>query len=243
MSNTFVSSPHPKDREWLKASRQAMIVEAIRDTDKTGTLTCWERSTPQNSWQPAGPGKAVSLGRTGMVPGNGLVIWDSGQLKREGDGKTPVGIFSADMAFGYATPAEAAFVKLPYLMVEARHFCVDDPGSRHYNRIVDADLIVEKDWSSAEEMLRQDGLYRWGIFPGYNTRHVEAEAGSCIFLHLWRGPEHPTEGCTAMALADMENLLQWIDPVRCPVLVQGTVKQLPGLCNEIGLKWQADIAG
>lgn len=243
MSRTFDLSPHPKDRELIQASCQAMVVEANHDTDITGTLTCWERSSPRDTWRPAGPGIAVTLGRTGMVPGNGLVSWNSGQLKREGDGKTPVGIFSVDMVFGYATPDKAAFVKLPYLMVEARHFCVDDPESRHYNRIVDSNVVAEKDWISAEEMLRKDGLYLWGIVPGYNTRHVEPGGGSCIFLHLWRSPDSPTEGCTAMEQSDMESLLCWLDPARSPVLVQGTVHELPELCKEIGLHWQAETAG
>ena len=243
MLHTFFPSSHPKDLELLRAACQAMVVEALRDTDTTGTLSRWKRPNTGESWQPVGSKIPVTLGRNGLVPGNGLVIWDSSPLKQEGDGKTPVGIFSIDMAYGYATPAEASFVKLPYLQVEAKHFCVDDPRSRHYNRIVDVGHVAEKDWSSAEDMLRQDGLYRWGIVPGYNIRHVEPGAGSCIFMHLWRSPESPTEGCTAMEQSDMESLLRWLDSARNPVLVQGTVRDLPQLCLEIGLTWQADIAG
>jgi D-alanyl-D-alanine dipeptidase len=39
-------------------------------------------------------------------------------------------------------------------------------------------------------------------------------------MHIWRGPGQPTVGCTAMAQADLESLLGWLDPERKPLLVQ-----------------------
>ncbi|MNP67760.1 hypothetical protein D3C76_1636250 [compost metagenome] len=76
-----------------------------------------------------------------------------------------------------------------------------------------------KDWNSAERMRRQDELYRQGIFIQHNTP-ASPDAGSCIFLHIWRGPTTPTRGCTAMDPADIAALFNWLDPRQAPLLVQ-----------------------
>jgi D-alanyl-D-alanine dipeptidase len=69
-------------------------------------------------------------------------------------------------------------------------------------------------------MRRADDLYRWGILVDHNANPPVAGGGSCIFMHIWRGPGQPTVGCTAMAQADLELLLGWLDPERKPLLVQ-----------------------
>jgi D-alanyl-D-alanine dipeptidase len=136
--------------------------------------------------------------------------------KREGDGCSPAGIFRIGPAFGYAPAAPA--IRLPYQPLTPSTIAIDDPASTHYNRIVDAQRAA-CDWKSREMMLRQDGLYLQGAVIGHNPHNVPG-AGSCIFLHLWRSPGHPTAGCTAMAGEDLRNLLEWLDPAAEPRLVQ-----------------------
>ncbi|HEX3009156.1 MAG TPA: hypothetical protein VHO90_16250, partial [Bacteroidales bacterium] len=46
--------------------------------------------------------------------------------------------------------------------------------------------------------------------------------GSCIFLHVWSGPESFTAGCTSMSLENMKRLALWMDANKKPVLVQLT---------------------
>jgi hypothetical protein len=79
---------------------------------------------------------------------------------------------------------------------------------------------VSPDWTGSERMLRPDELYRWGILVDHNTNPAVAGGGSCIFMHIWRGPGKPTVGCTAMPQAEIESLLGWLDPSRGPLLVQ-----------------------
>jgi len=86
-----------------------------------------------------------------------------------------------------------------------------------------------------------DDLYKWGVMVRYNGDAL-AGAGSCIFLHIWRNPESPTEGCTAMAEEDLLAILGWLeqgsgggpdpDPRRGPLLVQGTRAYLKSLRAE-----------
>jgi L,D-peptidoglycan transpeptidase YkuD (ErfK/YbiS/YcfS/YnhG family) len=58
------------------------------------------------------------------------------------------------------------------------------------------------------------------VVVGYNTSPTRSGAGSCIFLHIWDGPEQGTAGCTAMEPIRIETLLRWLDPKKAPVLVQ-----------------------
>jgi D-alanyl-D-alanine dipeptidase len=69
-------------------------------------------------------------------------------------------------------------------------------------------------------MLRPDGLYRWGLVVDHNAEPVIAGGGSCIFMHIWLGPDMGTTGCTAMAQEQLESVLARLDPARRPLLVQ-----------------------
>ncbi len=108
---------------------------------------------------------------------------------------------------------------MPYLSLAPSVECVDDARSKFYNRVVDRATVVA-DWSSSEQMLRPDGLYRWGLMVDHNAEPVAAGGGSCIFIHIWMGPGVGTTGCTAMAQEHLEELLARLDPARRPLLVQ-----------------------
>ena len=97
---------------------------------------------------------------------------------------------------------------------------MEDSDSRYYNQLVDA-TQVQPDWKARETMLRSDEQYKWGIFVKQNVP-AEPKGGSCIFFHLWRAPGSGTLGCTAMAEADLLQLMQWLDPKKKPLLMQMT---------------------
>ena len=145
-----------------------------------------------------------------------------GSEKREGDGRAPAGMFAISALFG-AAGAESNLVrtaKLPYLPATADHKCVDDPASAYYNRIVDQAAVAQPDWASCENMLRSDQRYIVGAVVAHNAAPPVAGCGSCIFLHVWEAPGMPTAGCTAMSLADMTEIVGWLDGAAAPLLVQ-----------------------
>jgi D-alanyl-D-alanine dipeptidase len=141
--------------------------------------------------------------------------------KREGDGKAPAGAFPLGTAFGFASSAAAVGTRLPYLPLVETTECVDDTASAHYNAIVDRARVPRVDWASSERM-RSIDLYRLGVVVDYNVRPPAAGRGSCIFLHVWRGPGSSTAGCTAMPEPALAELVRWLDPARRPALVQLT---------------------
>ena len=160
----------------------------------------------------------VVVGKKGMGWGRGLhSYWHlPGEHKKEGDAKAPAGLFSLSSLFGKAVPKQTL---MPFLAVEEAHICVDDVASYFYNVIVDEREVV-KDWKSAEEMKRSDGLYDLGVVIDHNSDPVTPGMGSCIFMHRWRDPGKGTAGCTAMSPENLERLTLWLDVECDPHLVQ-----------------------
>lgn len=159
-----------------------------------------------DNWQMAfGPIDAV-IGRNGFAP--------KGE-KREGDGKTPSGIYPLKMTFGYD---ETVKTKMPYRQALAYDIWVDDPQADDYNRWT---KIQETKAASYEMMKREDDQYKYGIVIEYNTDPVIKGNGSAIFLHIWKGKDIPTAGCVAVSEEDMIKILSWLDPAASPLILTG----------------------
>ena len=131
--------------------------------------------------------------------------------------RSPAGAFRLGEAFGYAK--DAALIDMPYMQLTDTTAGVDDIHSRYYNRIIEARNIQDKDWSSAEVMHRSDELYRWGLVIEDNWENIPY-AGSCIYMHIWRGPGQGTAGCTAMSSENLLTILHWLRESKHPLLVQ-----------------------
>jgi L,D-peptidoglycan transpeptidase YkuD (ErfK/YbiS/YcfS/YnhG family) len=146
------------------------------------------------------------IGRSGFADPGG---------KKEGDGKTPSGVFRLETAFGYLPTAPT---RMAYRQATAEDLWVDDTDSPDYNRWVKRGETA----AAYEEMRRGDDLYKYGVVIEYNTEPVVRGNGSAIFLHIWSGEGQPTAGCVAMAEPDLLRILGWLDPAKKPVTVMGT---------------------
>ena len=206
-------------------ARQLVVVGARAWDSDSGTLRRFARGGADEPWRAVGRIVPVSVGRAGMAWGLGLhAMPNSGPRKAEGDGKAPAGVFRLTAAFGY--DAKPKGVMLPYIRARSGVEAVDDPHSRYYNRIVDRARIAKPDWHSSEKMRLPGDDYRFGVVVAHNPRCTPG-AGSCIFLHVWRGAGGGTAGCTAMPTADIVELQRWLDPRAHPVLMQAPREFLP----------------
>jgi D-alanyl-D-alanine dipeptidase len=205
----------------LDRSRQCVVVLTENWASTTGVLHSFERDELAAGWKEQGAEIAVVVGKNGLGEGRGLVDLDfmEAPAKKEGDNRAPAGIFRLSSAFGYAAAGAAAWVKLSYLALSKQIEGIDDPNSRFYNKLVDRSKVAKIDWRSSEQMRRDDLLYKWGVVVDHNAGAIPG-AGSCIFLHVWKGSASPTAGCTAMPESDLVRLLRWLDPARDPILVQ-----------------------
>lgn len=205
----------------IPSTARQLITGVVADWDATRvTLRRWRRE--DGAWRADGEPWQGVIGKTGAAWGHGLhgagaPEGRGGPIKREGDGKSPAGVFELRGAYGYAAKAPRNTL-LPYAQLTADWQCIDDPGSRHYTQLVDLSRGIVVDWTSAEQMRRADALYTWVIDVAHN-RSATPGAGSCIFFHVWRGPSSPTVGCTAMAERALTALMRGLDPAAVYVLL------------------------
>lgn len=188
----------------LPAGAAQVLLVSGRDPSPSALVFALEKK--DGKWSEALPPIPSAIGRSGLAaPGE----------KREGDGRTPSGVFRLERAFGYGS---AAPTRLQYRQATEEDLWVDDPSSPDYNRWV---RRGETSAASYEEMRRRDDQYKYGIVIEYNTRPVVPGRGSAIFFHIWKGEGRPTAGCVAMAEEDLLKVLGWLDPAKRPVAVLG----------------------
>ena len=207
----------------LRGAQQLVLVTTGGWDENQGILRRFERPDDSTQWREVAA-FPVSIGRNGSAWGTGLHAagdQDEGPRKREGDGRSPAGVFALGTAFGYADTVASG---LPYQAMTRDDWCMDVPASPYYNRIVDARQVGAAAVAGSSEPMRLDlhrngnPSYRLGFVIEHNPGNVP-QGGSCIFAHLWRAPGEPTAGCTAMADADMEAMLEWLDADKAPRFV------------------------
>jgi hypothetical protein len=224
LSSTAIGIAQAPGAKPLDSSTQMVVVTTADWSTVQGRLQRFERAHLGDPWNPVGSPIAIVVGKKGMGWGAGILSTDDpavrslqDPIKKEGDGKSPAGIFSIGTAFGYAAQPPSGW-KMPYISLTSSVECVDDSASHFYNRIVDR-ATVSPDWHSSELMSQAGEAYRWGAVIDQNSAAVP-QGGSCVFLHIWGGPDVGTSGCTAMPQEQLEPILAWLDPARSPILVQ-----------------------
>ncbi len=161
------------------------------------------------------------LGKKGLAWGRGLhpIPPDAENLKKEGDGKTPAGVFKIGGAFGYDENIER-HPKTPYLKVTPFDMWVEDPLSAHYNRHL---RIAPKEhlssWEKKQQMKQNDPAHALKLLILHNSPpDVAPHRGSAIFFHIWREDgTKPTTGCTVMDEKHLRKMISWIDPDKNPL--------------------------
>jgi L,D-peptidoglycan transpeptidase YkuD (ErfK/YbiS/YcfS/YnhG family) len=203
-----------------QTSRQLVLVTVADWNTDHGMLRTYTRGA--NGWVAAGVAAPVTIGKTGAGWGLGLnAPQTGGPVKREGDNRSPAGVFRIGDTFGYAASVDTA---MPYLALNATEYCVDVSGAAHYNRIVDANVVGANAVKGSTEPMRRDlhadgdQRYRMGFVIEQNPQ-AKPLAGSCIFAHLWKSPTDSTAGCTAMTPAVMQSLLAWLRPEDQPIFI------------------------
>jgi L,D-peptidoglycan transpeptidase YkuD (ErfK/YbiS/YcfS/YnhG family) len=153
----------------------------------------------QNGWLTlAGRQVRAALGRAGVVPEH---------EKREGDGATPLGQYRFRHCLFRPDRIDQPISKLPVRPIRPDDGWCDAPDDAGYNRLVRLPYA-----HSCETLTREDGLYDMILVLGHNDDPPTPGLGSAIFMHCRRGDYEPTEGCVALAPADLRTLLECIKP-------------------------------
>lgn len=149
-----------------------------------GTLYCGQRRF------------ACALGRSGVTA-----------AKREGDGATPAGIYTLRRVMYRPDRLDPPSTGLPVSPLGPDMGWCDDPAHADYNRPVRLPHPA-----SCETLWRDDPVYDLVVVLGHNDDRPVPGAGSAIFMHLRRDDGGPTEGCVALALADLLTVLAECGP-------------------------------
>ncbi len=119
--------------------------------------------------------------------------------KREGDGATPTGthrivgmLYRPDRMVAPCSWARP---------IGPTDLWSDDMSDEQYNSLVSAPYAF-----SHEKLRRADPLYDLVLITDWNWPNAVPGAGSAIFVHQWRRPGFPTEGCVAFR----RDHLHWI---------------------------------
>lgn len=126
--------------------------------------------------------------------------------KCEGDGATPVGCWPFRRVLYRADRVMAPATKLPVAPLAPDDGWCDDVADPLYNQPVRLPYPGRH-----ERLWHEDRLYDVIVILGYNDAPPIAGQGSAIFLHV-AGPGYPpTEGCVALAVADLLMVLASVD--------------------------------
>ena len=137
------------------------------------------------------------LSCSGEVGKNGI------DKQREGDKKTPTGIFNLTHGFGIK---KNPGTKVPYVKVNNNLYWCGDQN--YYNQLID---ITEKPHHcTGEHLIDYTQCYAYGMFLDYN-KECTLGKGSAIFLHC-KGNSGYTAGCVAVSQENMIKILRSVEP-------------------------------
>jgi L,D-peptidoglycan transpeptidase YkuD (ErfK/YbiS/YcfS/YnhG family) len=150
-------------------------------------------------WQQALPNFPAVIGENGVAkPGE----------KKEGDKKSPSGLFPLGEAFGSVPIA----LKMDFRFITKEDKYINDPQHKQYNTWVNGTT----DAKSYEVMLIPE--YKKGVVIQYNMNPAIPGAGSAIFMNIWDSSMMGTSGCVAMDESSLQTILNWLDKSRHPYI-------------------------
>ena len=122
---------------------------------------------------------------------------------REGDSKTPRGVFNFTMAFGINDDPGC---KIGYTKVDETHYWVGDSNSEKYNQFVSTREYKDFNKKDSEHIIDYDLAYKYCLNISYNEDGTPGK-GSAIFLHCYTKNKF-TGGCVAIPQEKMIEVLR-----------------------------------
>jgi L,D-peptidoglycan transpeptidase YkuD (ErfK/YbiS/YcfS/YnhG family) len=126
--------------------------------------------------------------------------------KKEGDKKTPSGVFKFNSIFYRKDRVPEIKTSLQKIAIKKNMGWCDDINSNFYNKLIKFPFNY-----GAEKLWLRDNIYDVIIIINYNIRPVVKKKGSAIFLHIAKKKYTPTRGCIAISKKDMNLLISKIN--------------------------------
>ena len=197
--------------EWVRALPQAqdlgtnqMLIVAASGMDKTTCNVSMHERDEAGNW-------IQILSVDGYVGKNGMVF-DS--ERKEGCGKTPIGVYHFNKAFGIADDPGCA---IPYVKVtKDLYWSSDMRDGMRYNEMVSINDYPDHDKKNSEHLIDYTKAYQYCLNISFNDECTPGR-GSAIFLHC-TGNNKYTAGCVAVSKDTMVKIMRCVDP-ECLVVI------------------------
>ena len=125
--------------------------------------------------------------------------------KKEGDKKTPKGIFEIGNLYFRKDRKEKPSTLLKCIEIKKNmSWCDDIKFPKKYNKLIKIEKNIKH-----EKLKRKDNKYDLLIPIKYNFKNPIIGAGSCIFIHLTKNFK-PTAGCIALKEKDFLIMIKLI---------------------------------
>lgn len=199
-------------------NRNAILLEGVdqllvvfNETPESNSAIMVVIEKREKKWVVISPPLPAGIGRNGFAAPN---------VKREGDGRSPTGLFGLGQLFCYEKTVNT---RMPYIQTTPEDKWIDDPDSPDYNRYIRGATSAK----SFEKLLLSNNDYKYCLVIEYNMHPVIKGKGSAIFLHISEGDTvSSSSGCVVLLQKDMESLLKWMNPEMNPSILMGNEKML-----------------
>jgi L,D-peptidoglycan transpeptidase YkuD (ErfK/YbiS/YcfS/YnhG family) len=130
----------------------------------------------------------------------------SSVIKKEGDKKTPKGIFKIENLYYRKDRLEKPLTSLKCIEIKNNMGWCDDINSpKKYNKLIKTNIQIKH-----EKLKRKDHKYNLLIPIKYNFERPIVGLGSCIFIHLTNNYK-PTAGCIGLKEKDFLIMLKIVN--------------------------------
>ena len=124
--------------------------------------------------------------------------------KKEGDKKTPAGVFTLGKVFYRKDKIKNLKTNLNKYIIKKNMAWCDDPNNKSYNKLIFTNN------NKKEKLYRKDNLYNIIVVINYNIKPTIKNKGSAIFIHLARKNYGGTMGCIGLKKNDLLNILKTV---------------------------------
>ena len=127
-------------------------------------------------------------------------------IKKEGDKKTPKGIFKIENLYYRKDRLDRPLTSLKCIEIKNNMgLCDDIYNPKKYNKLIKTNIQIKH-----EKLKRKDHNYNLLIPIRYNFERPRVGLGSCIFIHLTKDYK-PTAGCIGLKEKDFLIMLKIIN--------------------------------
>ena len=126
--------------------------------------------------------------------------------EKEGDRKTPIGIYKFNCYFGIA---DNPGTNLPYIKLNDSLYWDGDSNSINYNLLVNIETYKDFDTKESEHLIEETLGYKYAMNMNYNEDRIPKK-GSGIFLHCYTKNPY-TARCVALPENNMIKVFKMVN--------------------------------